>query len=352
VAVDAHLRLSGQPAGWYAVAFASELPAGAVLRRRLMNRELVVYRTEGGTAVVMDGYCPHLGAHLAEGGRVEGETLRCPFHGLGFASDGSCSGRAAQLTGIGKPIKLRARTWPVRELHGAVLVYAGPDSQIPDAPAWEIRPVEPEHAALDWSPPVGRLWRIRTQPQEIIENTVDIGHFSAVHGYREVAVTAALATDGPHLTMGYRVVRDRGLLGKHDPSRLRFRLDITASGVGYSRVQVVGLPLRLRTVVMPTPIDDETTEVRVITQVALPPPLRLPAGPGRAARLGRAVADRIAGGIGRIAAAEMGRDFAADIRIWEHKRYQDPPRLVAGDGPIGPYRTWARQFYRSTAGEA
>jgi hypothetical protein len=45
----------------------------------------------------------------------------------------------------------------------------------------------------------------------------------------------------------------------------------------------------------------------------------------------------------------MGRDFAADIRIWENKRYQDPPRLVAGDGPIGPYRKWARQFYRDTA---
>jgi hypothetical protein len=45
----------------------------------------------------------------------------------------------------------------------------------------------------------------------------------------------------------------------------------------------------------------------------------------------------------------MGHDFAADIAIWENKRYQDPPRVCAGDGPIGAYRTWARQFTEARA---
>jgi len=31
-----------------------------------------------------DAYCPHLGAHLGAGGRVEGECIRCPFHGWTF----------------------------------------------------------------------------------------------------------------------------------------------------------------------------------------------------------------------------------------------------------------------------
>ena len=105
---------------------------------------------------------------------------------------------------------------------------------------------------------------------------------------------------------------------------MNMALDITASGVGYSRVQIDVHGLKLRTVVMPTPVDDEVVEVRAITQVALPGVLGV--------------------GIGELAATAMGHDFAADIAIWESKRYQDPPRVCADDGPIGPYRTWARQF--------
>jgi len=335
MAVDSHLRLSGQPTGWYAVAFSDELAPGTVLRRRLMNQELVVFRTESGVPVVMDGYCPHLGAHLAEGGRVVGEQLRCPFHDLGFAIDGRC----AYTPHGGRP-KLRTRSWPVRERHGVVVTYHGGDE-----PAWELRPIEPEHAELEWSRPAGRLWRIRTHPQEIIENTVDVSHFSTVHGYERVEIAEGMKADGPHLTMSYTVIRDRGLFGRHVPTRFRFRLDIAASGVGYSRVQIAALGLRLRTVVMPTPVDDETTEVRVVTQIAL-----VPGKDHWAARM--LPRQWLADLAGRIAASEMGRDFAADIRIWEHKRYQDPPRLVAGDGPIGPYRTWARQFYRADAAGA
>jgi 3-ketosteroid 9alpha-monooxygenase subunit A len=207
---------------------------------------------------------------------------------------------------------------PTCERHGVVLAYVG------DGAPWPLAPIEPEHEARRWSRPARRRWRIRTHPQEIIENTVDIAHFTSVHGYRAVEVTRAMQTDGPHLRMSYAVNR----------GPLRMALDITASGVGYSRVQVDVHGLRLRTVVMPTPLDAELTEVRAITQVALP---GLP---------GAAI---VGAGLGQLAATAMGHDFAADIAIWEHKRYQDPPRVCAGDGPIGPYRTWARQFLENAA---
>jgi len=42
-------------------------------------------------------------------------------------------------------------------------------------------------------------------------------------------------------------------------------------------------------------------------------------------------------------------DVQQDFEIWEHKRYIQPPALAKGDGPIGKYRTWARQFYSGHA---
>ena len=38
----------------------------------------------------MDAYCPHLGAHLGHGGRVEGGAVRCPFHAWLWGGDGRC----------------------------------------------------------------------------------------------------------------------------------------------------------------------------------------------------------------------------------------------------------------------
>ena len=45
----------------------------------------VLYRGEDGKAVVLDGYCPHLGAHLGIGGVVRNNGIVCPFHGSVFA---------------------------------------------------------------------------------------------------------------------------------------------------------------------------------------------------------------------------------------------------------------------------
>lgn len=38
-------------------------------------------------------------------------------------------------------------------------------------------------------------------------------------------------------------------------------------------------------------------------------------------------------------------DVHKDLPIWAHKRRLARPSLVPGDGPIGVYRKFARQFY-------
>jgi 3-ketosteroid 9alpha-monooxygenase subunit A len=34
-----------------------------------------------------------------------------------------------------------------------------------------------------------------------------------------------------------------------------------------------------------------------------------------------------------------------DIPIWENKSFPHPPLLCDGDGPVGVFRKWAKQFY-------
>ncbi|WKK24005.1 Rieske 2Fe-2S domain-containing protein [Streptomyces olivoreticuli] len=70
--------------------FAGDFKPGTVTTSAFMDGEIVIYRTRRGTLRVTRPYCPHLGAHLGAGGRIEGELLVCPFHHFAYAPDGTC----------------------------------------------------------------------------------------------------------------------------------------------------------------------------------------------------------------------------------------------------------------------
>src|SRR5215211_7680106 len=69
------------------IAYGAEIGAGP-LAVTLLDRRLVAYRA-GGRVVVADDVCIHRGAPLS-GGRVEGDALVCPYHGLRFDGTGRC----------------------------------------------------------------------------------------------------------------------------------------------------------------------------------------------------------------------------------------------------------------------
>ena len=54
--------------------------------------------------------------------------------------------------------------------------------------------------------------------------------------------------------------------------------------------------------------------------------------------------------VGRLVFEGFTRDLRQDFAVWENKRYIDPPGLAEGDGPIGRYRRWCRQFYGQLPG--
>jgi phenylpropionate dioxygenase-like ring-hydroxylating dioxygenase large terminal subunit len=70
-------QLTKIPFGWYFVAYSDELDVGDVKSLHYFGRDLVLFRNESGQAGVLDAYCPHMGAHLGEGGVVDGDSLRC-----------------------------------------------------------------------------------------------------------------------------------------------------------------------------------------------------------------------------------------------------------------------------------
>ncbi len=306
------------PNSWFQVAFSDELAVGEVRPLHYFGEDLVLFRDEEGKARVFDAYCPHMGAHLGHGGRVVGTTLRCPFHAWRFDGSGACVDvpYARKI-----PPKARVRSWTVCEQNGFIMVWRHAEGK---PPAWEV-PDIPEARSEEWTPFERREWRVSSHPQELAENTVDQAHFRYLHGTHTVAETE-FRTEG-HLL--HVISRSKVGMGKGEADGV---IDIRAHGFGFGMTRFKGVVETL-VVTSGTPVDEEHVHMRLSLSVR---------------KLPDSDATR---GLGRAFIAEIERQFAQDIPIWENKIHLERPLLCDGDGPIGALRKWARQFYSEVPGE-
>jgi nitrite reductase/ring-hydroxylating ferredoxin subunit len=286
MSVNSQPSIHPRPTGWYAVGFSSDLRLGRVHSRGLFGQRFATFRTAAGVPVVLHSVCPHLGADLSRG-RVCGERLVCPFHRFEYDREGHCV----------------ATPYPGR------------------VPSWEPEPPSMQ----GWTVPRGRCFELAAHPLSTSENSVDIGHFSTLHGFDRVEITTPIRADGPYLTGSYEFGhRVAGVL-------LRNTFTVHLWGLGYSLVEnrTHGLELNTRLWIFSTPTHPGRVELRVAT----------------AATVGASKLAGIAGAVVReLALLILSRDVQQDFDVWTHRTHIDQPALAPGDGPVGAYRRWARQF--------
>jgi nitrite reductase/ring-hydroxylating ferredoxin subunit len=300
-----------------------------------MGQEVVVFRAASGQACAADAYCPHLGAHFGYGGRVEGDLLRCPFHGFCFDTTGACV-----KTGYGTnpPPAARLKVWPLREVNGMLLLYYDGGGA---PPAWNVPALE----TAGWTPLRYRAFELADHPQETTENSVDVGHFAFIHGYRDVRTLRQLEIAEHTLRTGYAVSRPFVLVPRLLPAIwMETQFETEISGLGYSlvRVTVPRLSLRARFWVLPTATDPDRIILRLAVSMEQLASRRIHP------MLGLLPGKLLSALIAHYLLRGFVHDTRQDFPIWEHKRYISPPALARGDGPIGKYRVWARQFYAPT----
>jgi 3-ketosteroid 9alpha-monooxygenase subunit A len=302
------------PFGWYQVAFPDDLEPGDVMPLSYWNRELVLWRDHAGAFHLQDAYCPHLGAHLALGGAVNGDDqLTCPFHGWTYDGEGVCTNIPySERTNR----KARLRTYPIVARNGFVLAWYHP---FDEQPQWDI-PVIAEIGDPGWSDFYTSSYVIRTVPQEMSENGVDPAHFRYVHGTDTVAEIESYETDGPCSKMLSKqtFVTPRGVT--------EGRIDVYNYGPGFSNVWFSGIVDAIN-IATTTPINDETTQVRFNFIV-------------------RKLDDEtLTSTVAEAFVKEINKQVQEDRPIWEHKAFLPTPALADTDGPIMQFRRWYRQFY-------
>jgi 5,5'-dehydrodivanillate O-demethylase len=158
---------------WHPVGF-SETITNKPKRVKVLGEELVLYRGESGTPVLMQLRCAHRSIAL-DHGRVEGDNLRCPYHGWLYDKAGHCLEQPAEPEGSSFKEKIRLRNYRSQEVSGLVFAYMGPDPV----------PVLPLYDALRWEDGVKdiQVQRIEVNWFNHVENIVDVSHLAWLHGY-------------------------------------------------------------------------------------------------------------------------------------------------------------------------
>ena len=185
---------------WMAVGRSQDLPKGTAKPIRIMSVDYTLYRGESGRAQVIDYRCPHRGAQMHLGW-VEGDDIRCIYHGWRYDCTGQCVEQPAEDSSFAA--KVRIGTYPTREYMGLIFTYFG-EGNPPQFPPY---PGERLDAIVD-------LWNVETVPCnyfQCFENSMDEVHVAFVHrpggshkNIQDLPIVGAEETDWGMLRTGTR----------------------------------------------------------------------------------------------------------------------------------------------------
>lgn len=302
------------PYGWFYVGENEDVERGQITQIRRFGRNLILWRGEDGAVHLQDAYCPHLGANIAVGGKVIGNTLQCPFHRWSFNGDGS-------VADIPYATKINDRacltTYPVILRYGFLMAWYHPAGH---APVYELPAEIAELETGRYAGPIVNSHLIRSPLQEMAENVVDGAHFQSIHGHPGAASYDGVTYDGAHM----HVFTQQSFPSSRGP--VEGTLSSESWGYGYAVVRYsTVIRICMITVNAPIETDYSIQLFRVYWE-----------NPEQDEKIDR---------IGHAFSNEVNRQLQQDVPIWEAKIYRPRPYLAEGEGQITRFRAWARQFY-------
>ena len=159
---------------WYVAAWASDIEEGDKFKRVLLEKPVVIFKGESGRYIALEDRCCHRGAPLALG-RIEGDCLRCMYHGMKFDHNGIC----VEIPGQDKISDVhRVHSYPIEERGGLLWIWMG-DPALAD-----------QEEILDFPYLSDPEWKGHTERSYlhydanwmlIVDNLADFSHLAFVH---------------------------------------------------------------------------------------------------------------------------------------------------------------------------
>jgi 5,5'-dehydrodivanillate O-demethylase oxygenase subunit len=170
---------------WIPVARLDDVPPGRAKPVELLNQKFTYYRGATGTPHLVGYYCAHRSTQMSTGW-VEGDCIRCFYHGWKYDETGACIEQPAEMDDFAAKVGIEG--YPTQTYLGLVYAYLG-DGEPPEFWRFEVMEQPAERTVRSW---------VRTSNYwNGLENANDQVHVNFVHGnseFREGGATREIPT--------------------------------------------------------------------------------------------------------------------------------------------------------------
>jgi vanillate O-demethylase monooxygenase subunit len=108
---------------WYIAAWSDEIDDGPIARK-ILGEDIVVFRSDEGTAGALEDRCCHRGVKLSLGSATN-NGLQCGYHGLVFDGSGACVDNPGEALNS----SFCVRAFPIEERQNFVWIWMGDPAQ-------------------------------------------------------------------------------------------------------------------------------------------------------------------------------------------------------------------------------
>lgn len=178
------------PKQWYVVMDSTQVrskPVGVVR----MGEKLVFWRDSSGKVNCLRDKCVHRGVQLSKG-KVIGDHIQCPFHGLEYDSSGKVTVIPANSRNAPVPDRFQVLSYPTYEANSFIWIWWG------ENPPADLQPPR-FFTDIDDSLSYGRAYdHWNAHYSRVIENQLDAAHLPFVH-HNTIGRGNRTIVDGPLL---------------------------------------------------------------------------------------------------------------------------------------------------------
>lgn len=163
------------PNQWYAILPSKAVKINQIIGVKRLNLELALFRNNKGEIGCVVDQCTHRGAAFSKG-KVKGDCIQCPFHGLEFDQTGRCAFIPANGKASTVDIsRYNVKHYPVRENNGIIYFWYGQPERVTDELPFFYEDVD---ASCIYSE-IEDHWN--SHYSRCIENQLDVVHLPFVH---------------------------------------------------------------------------------------------------------------------------------------------------------------------------